>query len=101
MATSENNKICKATWNGIILAESSQTVKFAGQIYFPADSVKMKFMEDSSKHTRCPFKGTASYKTIKVKGQVNKDAAWFYPEPTDAAKQIAGYIAFWKGVHVE
>ncbi len=94
-------KTYKAVWNGVVVAESANTVKFAGQIYFPPDSVKSKFLEDSTKHTTCPFKGTASYKTIKVKGQENPNAAWYYPEPKDAAKQIAGYFAFWKGVKVE
>jgi uncharacterized protein (DUF427 family) len=101
MSASAPTKIYKAVWNGVVLAESANAVKFAGQIYFPPDSVKIKFFEDSTKHTTCPFKGTASYKTVKVKGQVNKDAAWCYPEPKDAAKQIAGYFAFWKGVKVE
>ncbi len=101
MSASATIKTYKAIWNGVVLAESTNAVKFAGQIYFPPDSVKTKFFEDSTKHTTCPFKGTASYKTVKVKGQENKDAAWYYPEPKDAAKQIAGYFAFWKGVKVE
>jgi uncharacterized protein (DUF427 family) len=101
MSASATIKTYKAIWNGVVLAESTNAVKFAGQIYFPPDSVKIKFFEDSTKHTTCPFKGTASYKTVKVKGQENKDAAWYYPEPKDAAKQIAGYFAFWKGVKVE
>jgi uncharacterized protein (DUF427 family) len=101
MSASITGKIYKATWNGVLLAESANAVKFAGQIYFPPDSVKTKLMEDSTKQTTCPFKGTASYKTINVKGQQNKDAVWCYSEPKDAAKQIAGYFAFWKGVKVE
>jgi uncharacterized protein (DUF427 family) len=94
MSTSTTRKIFKATWNAVVLAESTNVVKFVGQIYFPPDSVKMKWMEDSTKHTTCPFKGTASYKTINVKGQQNKDAVWCYVVPKDAAKQIVGYFAF-------
>ena len=101
MSTSTAAKVYKATWNGVVVAESANAVKFAGQMYFPPDSVKTKLMEDSTKHTTCPFKGTASYKTLKIKGQQNKDAAWYYPEPKEAAQQIAGYYAFWKGVKVE
>lgn len=101
MSVPTTNKTYKAIWNGVVLAESANAVKFAGQIYFPPDSIKSKYFEDSAKHTTCPFKGTASYKNIKVKNQENKYAAWYYPEPKDAAKQITGYFAFWKGVKVE
>lgn len=94
-------KIYRATWNGVVVAESADVVKFAGKIYFPPTSVKMKYLTDSTKHTTCPFKGTASYKNIQIKGQTNKDAAWLYPEPKETAKDIAGYYSFWKGVQIE
>jgi uncharacterized protein (DUF427 family) len=72
-----------------------------GNQYFPPDSIKQDYFKESSTHTSCPWKGSASYYTIEVDGQVNKDAAWYYPTPKDAAKNITGYIAFWKGVKVE
>lgn len=91
----------KAIWNGQIIAESNDTVVVEGNHYFPAESVKRDFLRDSSTHTTCPWKGVASYYSLEVDGQTNKDAAWYYPEPKDAAKQIQGRIAFWKGVKVE
>lgn len=91
----------KAIWNGQIIAESNDTVVVEGNHYFPAESVKREFLRDSSTHTTCPWKGVASYYSLEVDGQTNKDAAWYYPEPKDAAKQIQGRIAFWKGVKVE
>jgi uncharacterized protein (DUF427 family) len=91
----------KAIWNGEVIAESSDTVVVEGNHYFPADSVKSEFLRPSSTHTTCPWKGLASYHSLEVGGQTNPDAAWYYPEPKDAAKQIKGRIAFWKGVKVE
>jgi len=90
----------KATWNGAILAESDQTEVVEGNHYFPAESVKREFFKPSDKHTVCPWKGTASYYTLEVDGQTNPDAAWYYPEPKDAAKEITNHVAFWKGVTV-
>ena len=90
----------KAIWNGKVLAESLDTVVIEGNHYFPEQSVHKEFFIPSSSHTICPWKGVASYYTLKVDGQENPDAAWYYPEPKEAAKVIKGYVAFWKGVEV-
>lgn len=89
-----------ARWNGTVIAQSDDTVVVEGNHYFPADSVDPALIEDSATHSHCPWKGEASYKTLVVDGERNKDAAWYYPAPKDAAKQIAGRYAFWKGVTV-
>jgi uncharacterized protein (DUF427 family) len=91
----------KASWNGATLAESDDTVVVEGNHYFPADSIKAEYFADSDTHTTCPWKGEASYKTIQVDGQANPDAAWYYPQPKDAAAEIKDRFAFWKGVTVE
>ncbi|MER3555408.1 MAG: hypothetical protein C4331_13985 [Meiothermus sp.] len=91
----------KAIWNGQVIAESDDTVVIEGNHYFPAESVKKEFLEDSPTRTVCPWKGQASYYSLKVSGQTNRDAAWYYPEPKDAARQIKGRVAFWRGVKVE
>ncbi len=91
----------KAIWNGAVLAESHTCEIVEGNHYFPPDTIKSQYFKPSTTHTTCPWKGEASYYDIKVNGQVNKDAAWYYPSPKEAAKQIAGYVAFWKGVKVE
>jgi uncharacterized protein (DUF427 family) len=91
----------KATWNGATLAESDDTVLVENNHYFPAESIDAQFFADSDTHTICPWKGEASYKTIEVDGEVNRDAAWYYPDPKDAAAEIRGRFAFWKGVRVE
>ncbi len=93
--------MAKATWNGVVLAESNNTEIVEGNQYFPADAVKREYFKESSTHSTCPWKGLASYYTIEVDGKENKDAAWYYPAPKDAAKQIKDYVAFWKGVEVE
>jgi uncharacterized protein (DUF427 family) len=93
--------MAKAVWNGVVLAESNQTVVVEGNHYFPQESVKAEYLRPSDTHTICPWKGTASYHTIEVNGQSNPDAAWYYPEPRAAAIQIKDRIAFWKGVRVE
>ncbi len=90
----------KATWNGTVLAESTDTVVVEGNHYFPADSINKDHFKPSEYHTVCGWKGTASYYDIVVNGEVNKDAAWYYPDAKDDAKNIEGYIAFWKGVQV-
>lgn len=92
--------MAKATWNGTTLAESNSTIVVEGNQYFPADSIKSEYFKDSTHHTTCGWKGVASYYTIEVNGQENPNAAWYYPTPKDAAKNITGYIAFWKGVKV-
>ncbi|QZZ20377.1 DUF427 domain-containing protein [Leptothermofonsia sichuanensis E412] len=91
----------KAVWNGAVLAESDQCEVVEGNYYFPPDAIKQEYFKDSDTHTTCGWKGVASYYTIEVDGQVNQDAAWYYPEPKEAARKIAGYVAFWKGVKVE
>lgn len=91
----------KATWNGAVLAESDETVVVEGNQYFPADSINREHFRESATHTVCPWKGTASYYDVVVGGETNKDAAWFYPEPKDAAKEIKDRVAFWRGVKVE
>jgi len=93
--------MARATWNDAVLAESDKTVVVEGNQYFPPDSMRAEFFRPSSTHTTCPWKGTASYYDVEVNGKVNKDAAWYYPSPLEAAKNITGYVAFWKGVQVQ
>jgi uncharacterized protein (DUF427 family) len=93
--------MAKATWEGAVLAESDATVEVEGNQYFPPDAIRKEYFKPSDAHTVCPWKGTASYYDVEVKGKRNAGAAWFYPEPKPAAKQITGYVAFWKGVTVE
>jgi uncharacterized protein (DUF427 family) len=90
----------RATWNGALIAESDQTIVVENNHYFPPGSVKKEFLAPSETHTTCGWKGVASYYSLEVGGQENKDAAWYYPDPKDAAKNIKGYVAFWKGVSV-
>ncbi|QKZ14572.1 DUF427 domain-containing protein [Spirosoma sp. KUDC1026] len=90
----------KAIWNGQTIAESDDTVVVENNHYFPKEAVKAEYLVDSATHTTCPWKGIASYYSLSVDGQVNKDAAWYYPEPKSAAGQIKDRIAFWKGVKV-
>lgn len=91
----------KAIWNGQVLAESDETIVIENNHYFPASSIQQKFFIPSTLHTICPWKGEASYYHVEVEGEVNKDAAWYYPKTKDLAKPIEGYIAFWKGVEVK
>ena len=93
--------MAKATWEGAVLAESNVTVEVEGNQYFPADTIRKEYFKPSDARTECPWKGMASYYDVEVKGKRNAGAAWFYPEPKQAAKQIKGYVAFWKGVNVE
>jgi uncharacterized protein (DUF427 family) len=91
----------RATWNGKVLAESNRTQVVEGNHYFPADDVKKEVLRPSDTHTTCGWKGEASYYSVEVDGKKNEDAAWYYPTPKDAAKNITGYVAFWKGVDVK
>lgn len=91
----------KAIWNNTVIAESDRTVVVEGNHYFPKDAIKTAFFADSTTHTTCPWKGVASYYSLQVDGKANPDAAWYYPEPKDAASQIKDHVAFWKGVRVE
>jgi uncharacterized protein (DUF427 family) len=93
--------MAKAIWEGVVLAESSQSVEVEGNQYFPPDAIHQEYFKSSPAHTVCPWKGTASYYDLEVNGKRNPGAAWFYPEPKPAANQIKGYVAFWKGVKVE
>ncbi len=90
----------KAIWNGAVIAESNDTVVVEGNHYFPRESLNEDCFDTSDKHTVCGWKGTASYFSVVVDGQRNEDAAWYYPAPKDAAKKIAGHVAFWRGVQV-
>lgn len=90
----------KALWNSVVVAESDATVVVEGNHYFPPDAVRRDYLLTSQTHTTCPWKGVASYYTLEVEGKRNENAAWYYPNPSTAARQIAGYIAFWKGVQV-
>jgi len=91
----------RAIWNGTVIAESDATLVVEGNHYFPLEAVKREYMRESATHTVCSWKGVASYYDIVVDGAVNRDAAWYYPQPKEAAQQIAGYVAFWRGVRVE
>jgi uncharacterized protein (DUF427 family) len=90
----------KAIWRGQVIAESDRTVVVEGNHYFPKETVKAEFLRDSPTHTTCPWKGVASYYSLQVDGETNRDAAWYYPQTKEAAKHIEGYVAFWKGVKV-
>lgn len=90
----------KAIWNGKILAESNNTEVVEGNHYFPPESINKEYFKESSHSTVCPWKGDASYYHIKVDGETNENAAWYYPAPKDAARQIKDHVAFWHGVKV-
>lgn len=91
----------KATWRGATLAESDDTVVVEGNHYFPIESIRREHLRESSTHTTCPWKGEAHYYDVVVEDEVNRDAAWYYPEPKAAAQEIANRVAFWRGVVVE
>ena len=90
----------KAIWNNEVIAESNDTIVVENNHYFPKDSVKAEYLAPSPTHTTCPWKGLASYYSLTVDGKQNTDAAWFYPEPKEAAANIKDYVAFWKGVQI-
>lgn len=91
----------KAIWNNTVIAESEHTVQVEGNHYFPAETIHKEYFKSSNTNTVCPWKGVASYYSLEVNGETNKDAAWFYPEAKPAAREIKGHVAFWKGVKVE
>lgn len=93
--------MARAMWKGAILAESDRYEFVEGNVYFPPETVNMEYFQPSETHTICPWKGTASYYSVVVDGEVNKDAAWYYPDPKPAAANIRDHIAFWRGVIVE
>ncbi|MDQ2663766.1 MAG: DUF427 domain-containing protein [Candidatus Eremiobacteraeota bacterium] len=90
----------KATWDGKVIAQSDKTVVVEGNQYFPPESLDRSVLEASDTHSVCPWKGTASYYTLTVDGKKNADAAWFYPQPKEAAVQIKDHVAFWRGVEI-
>jgi len=90
----------KAIWNGAILAESDDIVKVEGNAYFPADALKRELVIDSAHTSVCSWKGTANYLSLKVDGRINENAVWYYAEPKEAAAEIKGRYAFWKGVEI-
>jgi uncharacterized protein (DUF427 family) len=93
--------VARAIWQNAVIAESDKTIIVEGNHYFPPDAVRKEFLKPSSTHTECPWKGTASYYNVEVNGAMNPDAAWYYPDPRAAARQIKDHIAFWRGVRVE
>jgi len=90
----------KAIWNNQVIAESDVTVVIEGNHYFPINSIKKEYYQESETSSHCPWKGDASYYSLNVDGNENKDAAWYYPAPSELAKGIKGHVAFWKGVEV-
>ncbi len=90
----------KAIWNNKVIAESDQTLVIEGNHYFPSDSIQNEYFRESATQTQCPWKGTANYYSLSVDDKENADAAWYYPEPTELAKNIKDYVAFWNGVEV-
>ena len=93
--------MASAIWNGVTIAQSDDYETVEGNIYFPSAAVDPQYLKPSATTTVCPWKGVASYYSLEVQGKTNVDAAWYYPHPKDAAKNIEGYIAFWKGVEVK
>ncbi len=92
--------MANAKWNGQVIAESDNFEVVEGNIYFPRSALKSEYFKESPHSSVCPWKGVASYFDVVVDGKINQNAAWYYASPKDAAKNIAGYIAFWKGVEV-
>jgi len=90
----------KAIWQGEVIAESNATTIIESNHYFPRHSIVDKYFSESEKSTHCPWKGDASYFSVTVNGEVNQDAAWYYPSPKDAAKEITGMVAFWRGIEI-
>ena len=91
----------RAIWNGAVLAESDKTEMVEGNHYFPPDSINKEYFQENTRHTTCYWKGLASYYDVVVGDQINRSAAWYYPDPSQAAQQIRRYVAFWNGVKVE
>ena len=91
----------QATWNDAVLAESGDSVVVEGNHYFPMADVRAQHLRPSDSHTTCPWKGLASYYDVVVGDKVNRDAAWYYPNPSPAADRIKGRVAFWHGIRVE
>ena len=96
----QNHNDMKAIWNGQVIADSNDTKIIEGNHYFPVDSINTNLLKISDTHTVCHWKGTASYYNIEVNDKVNRDAAWYYPEPSGLAEGIKNHVAFWRGVEV-
>jgi len=92
-----------ATWNGVVIAQAGddEVEIVENNVYFPPSSVKREYLQPSSHTSRCPWKGLASYYTLNVNGKTNENAAWYYPEPYEKARQIKDHVAFWRGVEVQ
>lgn len=97
---SKQQELMQAVWNGVVVAESDDTVVVEGNHYFPRESLREELLELSDRRSVCPWKGQAQYLTLLVEGKQNKDAAWSYASPKPAAEEIRGRVAFWKGVSV-
>ncbi|MEC7518407.1 MAG: DUF427 domain-containing protein [Myxococcota bacterium] len=93
--------MAKATWNGAVIAESDDFEVVEGNVYFPPSAIAQEHFRPSDHTSVCGWKGTAKYYDVLVEGEVNRNAAWYYPDAKDAAKNIEGYVAFWNGVKVE
>ena len=93
--------MARAIWNGVVLAESDEGKVVEGNLYFPPDSIDRQYLRESDTHTRCPWKGLASYYHVVVGDSTNTDAAWYYPDASEAAKNIQDHVAFWRGVTIE
>jgi uncharacterized protein (DUF427 family) len=91
----------QATWHGTVLADSDRTIIIEGNHYFPPEDVFTGYLSESARHTTCPWKGEASYYDVVVDGNRNDAAAWYYPEPSDAATEIRDHVAFWNGVETD
>jgi len=93
--------MARATWNGVEIARSAEFKIVEGNVYFPPEAIRREYFRPSEHHTTCPWKGLASYFDVVVDGKTNAQAAWFYPDPKPAAKEIKDHVAFWRGVQVE
>jgi uncharacterized protein (DUF427 family) len=93
--------MAKAVWNGKVIAESETTETVEGNVYFPESSVNREYLRASSTTSTCPWKGQARYYSLMVDGQENQDAAWYYPDPKPAARNVKNHMAFWRGVEIE
>jgi uncharacterized protein (DUF427 family) len=100
-STEHQEILMKAIWNGAVIAESPETIVVEGNHYFPADSLHREHVTFSNHHTMCAWKGQASYYSLLVNGEMNTDAAWYYPNPKPEAENIKDHVAFWKGVKIE
>jgi uncharacterized protein (DUF427 family) len=99
--TGRSEAVTRAVWNGVVVAEATRTIVVEGNHYFPPESVRQDLLVDSPRRSLCLWKGMARYFTLQVDGEVNPDAAWYYPRPTFLARRIKNHVAFWQGVRIE